>query len=965
MSILPSTVKVIALVLLAGMLPVRAAAQYDVSINCGGAKTFVGSHVYEKDVVYPGTMGIGHVDAVGTSFTKASPRIEGPADWDLVCRTARVTSGTLEYRFDVPPGEYLVTLLCADLIGHSDIANRFQVALEGAVVEPAIAPHFPNRRRYSSSRSWEVAVTDGTLDFAVTPLSDFLAPFELAQVGAIRVQTAPPAAMPTDVTGFELVETYRGIALGWDEDLDPRVHGYELQRSSDGEPFVGVTTGTLHAGRWMDDLLGQLTGLQEYRVRKLYADLTAGPWSEPIAGTPVPIAYSTLPYYQVYISEFYQLIHALFLQLSPEFKFYWPANMKADGVTYGDIKARHRGSASLVNPKEGWKLNFKGSQPFEGEDKLNLNGVYMDASMMRDRLSMSMWPIMGQPAPVVQPVNMSMNLEHMGVYQRVEQVDEIFLERRGLSAFGVLYKCGAGMFPEPDQVSYELSYEQDIPDLDDAPYDNALVDLIEQIDTIADEEVPDFIADHFDVENLVTYFAINSVICNLDHTTQNYYFYRPNNGKWMIIPWDMDVTWGVFNSESALIWDASLLFGVDGDAYTPEARVNALLTRFMGHDELRTYYSQRIAEVVEQAFDWPLVAPRFEAYRADVEPEGRLDPWKYLKQDSTLFDLAPSVLQAFHGLRMQFITEHASTLEPFVTIDDMRLNELLVLNTDDLIDESGDNEPWIEIRNDRPVPRSLLGWSLREASGDSSPFVFPDLRVPAHGTVIVWADGETWEGPLHAPFTLSETGGTVELSFDDGGGPIVMDAFTYGSQAADVSMGRHPDGDGAWQVMPITTPGGPNCPDATLPRLFINEFLASNESINVDEAGENEDWVELYNPGPEDVELGGLFVTDDLDSPFKWPLRDVTLPAGGFYLLWCDEDLLQGADHANFKLSASGEALGLFHSTGKRIDGYIFGPQLDDVSRARIVDGGTTWIFDIAPTPGATNNGGPPPPPTS
>ena len=38
-----------------------------------------------------------------------------------------------------------------------------------------------------------------------------------------------------------------------------------------------------------------------------------------------------------------------------------------------------------------------------------------------------------------------------------------------------------------------------------------------------------------------------------------------------------------------------------------------------------------------------------------------------------------------------------------------------------------------------------------------------------------------------------------------------------------------------------------------------------------------------------------------------------------YKILWADEDLGQGADHLNFKLSNSGEAVGLYQAIGENI----------------------------------------------
>ncbi len=149
---------------------------------------------------------------------------------------------------------------------------------------------------------------------------------------------------------------------------------------------------------------------------------------------------------------------------------------------------------------------------------------------------------------------------------------------------------------------------------------------------------------------------------------------------------------------------------------------------------------------------------------------------------------------------------------------------------------------------------------------------------------------------------------------------------------------------------------------AQTPQLFINEFLASNQTDLTDEVGEFEDWVEIYNAGSSAVDMGGMYFTDDLGAPTTWqiPTTDpaaTTVPAGGFLVFFFDKDIDQGVLHVNAKLRASGEAIGLYASDGvTEIDSYAFGAQLADVSKGRTPDGGSEWAFFTNTTPNETND---------
>jgi hypothetical protein len=145
----------------------------------------------------------------------------------------------------------------------------------------------------------------------------------------------------------------------------------------------------------------------------------------------------------------------------------------------------------------------------------------------------------------------------------------------------------------------------------------------------------------------------------------------------------------------------------------------------------------------------------------------------------------------------------------------------------------------------------------------------------------------------------------------------------------------------------------------TPPALFVNEFLADNERVNQDEAGEYDDWLELYNGSASTVTLDGMYLTDDLTEPQEWQFpTGATIPPGGYLLIWCDRDEAQGPLHAGFKLSADGEEIGLFDSEAHGLvplDWIVFGPQQEDVSYGRRPDGADSWDFLDSPSPGASN----------
>ena len=146
--------------------------------------------------------------------------------------------------------------------------------------------------------------------------------------------------------------------------------------------------------------------------------------------------------------------------------------------------------------------------------------------------------------------------------------------------------------------------------------------------------------------------------------------------------------------------------------------------------------------------------------------------------------------------------------------------------------------------------------------------------------------------------------------------------------------------------------------------LAINEFMASNRSLMQDPQGQFDDWIEIHNYGPEPINIEGLYLTDDLSIPDKWLISGnnraaTTIPPGGYLLIWADKDTNDSGLHADFKLSADGEEIGLFAGDGiTLIDSIVFGEQTADVSFGRYPDAEDGLRFFGFPSPGSENTGG-------
>ena len=278
----------------------------------------------------------------------------------------------------------------------------------------------------------------------------------------------------------------------------------------------------------------------------------------------------------------------------------------------------------------------------------------------------------------------------------------------------------------------------------------------------------------------------------------------------------------------------------------------------------------------------------------------------------------------------------------------VRLNEILALNRTTLANGGGFPDA-IEIHNAGSAEANLSGWGLSDEVANKFKFTFANGTIlPAGGYLVVFADDNFSAPGLHTGFGLDQKGDAVFFHRADG---QLLDSITFGTQLADRSIGR--DACGTNWTLCAPTLGSAN---ATLtlgdPRtLKINEWLADGQSVFSD------DFIEIYNPSPAPVLLGGLFLSDE---PVGWrarsPVPPLTFVAGnGFFVFTADGNASAGADHVNFRLSTQRGAISLAGADLSVIDCVFYGPQVADVSQGRQPSGGSTIVNFTSPTPGVGN----------
>lgn len=282
------------------------------------------------------------------------------------------------------------------------------------------------------------------------------------------------------------------------------------------------------------------------------------------------------------------------------------------------------------------------------------------------------------------------------------------------------------------------------------------------------------------------------------------------------------------------------------------------------------------------------------------------------------------------------------------------LNEVLADNAS-FTNTDGTVTDWVELYNPSGITVSLAGYSLSDNPSQPGRWVFPaGVTLAPGGYLLVRCDSAspaslTNSAVLNTGFGLDSAGDAVCL-FTPGG--TLFDAISFGPQATDFAIGRVPDASANWGLT-LPTSGTANIAASVgnANNVRINEWAASVSG--------GPDWFELYNPNPQPVALGGLYLTDALANRTKHliaPLSFIGVNTNGWCKFIADSDTAQGASHVNFSLSASGEALGLFPpGTAAVIDAVTFGAQANDISEGRFPDGAANRVFFTKPSPGAAN----------
>ncbi|MBK7223853.1 MAG: CotH kinase family protein [Saprospiraceae bacterium] len=600
--------------------------------------------------------------------------------------------------------------------------------------------------------------------------------------------------------------------------------------------------------------------------------------------------------------------------------FVWSDGSNRD--TLKNVGFRLRGNTSRQSAKKSFKVKFNhfGGKKYQGLSDLNLNGEHNDPSLSRAKIVWDLMRKAGIDAPRANHVLLFVNHEYKGIYLNVEHIDNDYFQARDKDEEGQIFKCfygcdfkyrGSNPSQYPSTV-YEPQNHEDEPNT---------YDLIEFIRRLNAKDDPNFrckLEEVFDVDAYLKTMAMEVLAGHWDNplfNKNNAYVYIPTNGARLeVMAYDVDNTMGVD-------W-----FGEDwGDkniySWAEPSNDRPLFYNLMSQSDYKTRYGYLIKRWLQT----------------------------FLKVDSinALVDKTRDHIKPYRG------TDIYSGLDYGYSYNDF-------LNS-------------FESMNDRHVKYGIKEYFAKRLSTANSQLqntqvspYFGDIRSAyKNGKYIMSFTAEGMEA-IKVEITFRLDNGswqTLELRDDGMGVDVFKNDNRYhfewsGTQPATIQLTlKAVDLSNRESKWPVCNTFDYSIGYNEIPKLFINEWMADNTDIK-DEAGEAEDWIEIYNAGDEDIYLGQYYLSDNLQKPDKWLMPDITLPVKSWVTFWADEDGSQGPGHANFKLSKDGEFIGIFDNVDNYyapIDTVRFGLSQTNVAYGRYPDGGPLVNALTFPTPGESN----------
>jgi spore coat protein CotH len=337
---------------------------------------------------------------------------------------------------------------------------------------------------------------------------------------------------------------------------------------------------------------------------------------------------------------------------------YYVADFQWRNLRVRNVAIRSRGSASRNPLKPALRVDFNRyttGQQFLGLKSLVLDNVWQDGSFVAESTAMAFFERMGQAASRESFCRLYINNVYHGVYAIVESVDADFVTRTTKETGGYLFSYQYhslfyGEYLGDDYTPYKETFEPQTHELEsDTILYSPIRDLFKEVNGPEDAVWRDRVEQYLDVNQLVTYVAIETFLAENDgflgaSAMNNFYLYRPSDStRHRLFPWDKD------NSFVNPLFD--LMTRVDE---------SVIFRRLMTYPDLRARYFQVLGECARSAAEdgWmEAEITRAAALVANAVREDTLKPFS-----SEAFDGAVDLLLVFARTRSNFVLRELDRL---------------------------------------------------------------------------------------------------------------------------------------------------------------------------------------------------------------------------------------------------------------------------------------------------------------
>ncbi len=615
---------------------------------------------------------------------------------------------------------------------------------------------------------------------------------------------------------------------------------------------------------------------------------------------------------------------------------------------------RVRGASSRQDNPPPMRVNLPRDRPWNGSSQMNLNTQYTWLQF----IGMKLFQASDLPAPDSKRIAFRQNgndpardrQEDYGSFVHLQPLNFEFVdEKMSSDPQGNLYK----------KVRPDVNWAYRGGDLDRYARDgwgkqtngseNDWTDLDEFLRVMnrADND-PDYIEQVEVVANLdqwMRWFAVETLIANGETNASNgtdddYSMYRGVvDPRFLFIPHDLDTILG--RGDGSRITDPEhTLFDMVRSGQTLDP-----LVPLFEEPAIRIRYFQALRSLIQTSFS----KRRFDALLSN-----HLSGWVPQNVIDDLIDFMDARRTYVRGVVDGELGPAPPLLGPTTLTSEnsphgtLFLSEVLAVN-ESTHEVDGKFPDYIELAN-TGLTRSLGGYSITDDPSEPRKFVFPaGTSIGSGQRLMLYADSGTGQG-IHLGFSLNGAGEYV-LLFNSAG--TLVDSVVFGPQVENLSIGRTGPGENNW-VLTLPTPGALNQPHSlgNPAGLRLNEWLSKPEVVYT------QDFLELYNPEPLPISIGGALITDD---PLNFT-QSAVLPAlsfvggGGFAVLEAVGASANSPSELPFKLDAAYGWVAIYGSNQVEIDRIHTECDAPDQSQGCATDGASLYVQFAVPTPGFSNS---------